>query len=111
LPRWYRAADVFVLPSVNEGWGLVVLEALAASLPVIVSDLPVFQEYLTRDDVVMVPTHDADALAAAMIRVARDPELRRVLARRGPAIARGFGWDTTARQHQDVYGAVTAGVG
>ena len=111
LPRWYRSADVFVLPSVNEGWGLVVLEALAASLPVIVSDLPVFQEYLTRDDVVMVPTRDADALAAAMVRVARDPDLRRVLARRGPAIARRFGWDTTARQHQDVYGAVTAGVG
>jgi glycosyltransferase-like protein len=110
LPRWYQSADVFVLPSVNEGWGLAVLEALAASLPVIVSDLPVFREYLSREDVLMVPTHDADGLAAAMVRIARDPELRDALARRGPSIARRFGWGTTAEQHQAVYGGVTATV-
>jgi glycosyltransferase-like protein len=47
LHALYQAADVFVFPSVKEGWGLVVLEALASGLPVLASDLPVFREYLT----------------------------------------------------------------
>ncbi|HEV7687968.1 MAG TPA: MSMEG_0565 family glycosyltransferase, partial [Acidimicrobiia bacterium] len=46
LGAWYRAADAFAFPSVKEGFGLVVLEALAAGLPVVASDIPVFAEYL-----------------------------------------------------------------
>ncbi|MGH2659650.1 MAG: MSMEG_0565 family glycosyltransferase, partial [Actinomycetota bacterium] len=56
LLGWYQAADAFVFPSVKEGWGLVALEALAAGLPVITSDIPVFREYLTDGEgVLMVP--------------------------------------------------------
>ena len=46
LPGWYAAADVLAFPSTKEGWGLAVLEAMSAGLPVVVSDLPVFREYL-----------------------------------------------------------------
>ena len=46
LPGWYAAADVLAFPSTKEGWGLAVLEAMSAGLPVVASDLPVFREYL-----------------------------------------------------------------
>ncbi len=46
LPGWYAAADVLAFPSTKEGWGLAVLEAMSAGLPVVASDLPVFLEYL-----------------------------------------------------------------
>ena len=59
LPAWYRAADAFAFPSVKEGWGLAVLEALSAGLPVVASDIPVFREYLTDGrDALLVPPAD-----------------------------------------------------
>ena len=107
LPGWYHAADAFVFPSVKEGWGLVVLEALAAGLPVIATDIPVFREYLTHDrDAVLVAAGDAGSLAAAMLRVAGDPGLRARLAEAGPSLAARFSWDACARQHAEVYRAL-----
>lgn len=103
LPCWYRTADAFVFPSVNEGWGLVVLEAMAAGLPVVVSDLPVFAEYLDDGDALMVPTGDADALAEAMLRLATDARLRHSLARRGPEVARRHTWERCAQRHGTFY--------
>ena len=59
LEGLYRAADVFALPSVKEGFGLAVLEALAAGLPAVVSDLDVFQTYLADgDSALMAPVGD-----------------------------------------------------
>lgn len=104
LPSWYAAADAFVFPSVKEGFGIVILEALAASLPVVTSDLPVFREYLTDGkDVVMVPVGDPRALAEAMERVVRDEELRAGLRAAGPALARRYSWESSARAHATVY--------
>src|SRR5262249_7202065 len=60
LPHWYRAADALAFPSTKEGWGLAILEAQAAGLPVVSSDLPVFHEFLTDGvDAVMTPVGDA----------------------------------------------------
>jgi glycosyltransferase-like protein len=104
LSAWYHAADAFVFPSHNEGWGLVVLEAMAAGLPVVATDIPVFREYLTSDrDALLVPPGDAAALAAAMRRLAVDPGLRSRLAANGPSVARRFPWEEVARRHLDVY--------
>src|SRR5204863_1553284 len=67
LPGWYAAADVLAFPSTKEGWGLAVLEAMSAGLPVVASDLPVFREYLQPgQDALMVPVDNAAALAAAL---------------------------------------------
>lgn len=103
LRAWYHAADAFVFPSVSEGWGLAVLEAMAAGLPVVASDIPVFREYLTGEDAVLVPPHDADALAAAMAQLAEDAEQRARLATRGPRVAGRYTWRACAEQHAEFY--------
>jgi glycosyltransferase-like protein len=105
VPAWYHAADALVFPSVNEGFGLAVLEAMAAGLPVVVSDLPVFAEYLRFGiDALAVAPGDDDALAEAMELVTRAPEVRARLVEHGREVAARFTWDETARQHLVVYG-------
>jgi glycosyltransferase-like protein len=104
LVAWYRAADAFVLPSVREGWGLAVLEALAAGRPVVASDIEVFRSYLRDgDDALLVPAGDAGSLAAALRRVLTDGALRDRLAGAGPAVAARFTWAASAARHRDIY--------
>lgn len=110
LAGWYAAADAFVLPSTEEGWGLAVLEALSAGLPVVVSDIPVFKEYLVDGRTALLATAgDSTALAAAMHRVMTDAPLRRELAAAGPRAAARFTWSACAEQHVEIYRRVTAG--
>ena len=86
LRAWYHAADALAFPSLKEGWGLAVLEAMAAGLPVVATDIPVFREYLTPGvDALLVPPADPAALAGAMADVMADADLRRRLADAGPA--------------------------
>lgn len=103
MPGWYRAADAFVFPSVKEGFGLVVLEAMAAGLPVVASDIPVFREYLHDGEALLPAAGDAAALAAAMRAVAIDDAERSRLAAAGPKVAQRFTWERTARQHLAFY--------
>jgi glycosyltransferase-like protein len=104
LVAWYRAADAFVLPSTREGWGLAVLEALAAARPVVASDIEVFRSYLSDgESAVLVPVGDAGALAAAMRRVIADAGLRERLAGAGPAVAARYSWEASARSHGEIY--------
>jgi glycosyltransferase-like protein len=104
LVAWYRAADAFVLPSTREGWGLAVLEALAAERPVVASDIEVFRSYLSDgESALLVPAGDAGAIAAAMRRVAGDHRLRERLAAAGPALAARYTWAASARRHAEIY--------
>jgi glycosyltransferase involved in cell wall biosynthesis len=104
MPAWFWSADAFAFPSVKEGWGLVVLEALASGLPVVASDLPVFREYLTHDETaLLVPAGEAGPLAAAMRQLVCDPKLRQRLGERGPEVAQRFSWAASARDHAEIY--------
>ena len=104
LPAWYHAADLLAFPSVNEGWGLAVLEALAAGLPAVVTDIPVFREYLTDGDgVLFVPPNDPTALAAAVRTILTDRSLAERLSTAGPAVARRYPWSASAEQHRAIY--------
>jgi glycosyltransferase-like protein len=103
LTAWYHAADAFVFPSVTEGWGLAVLEAMAARLPVVTSDIPVFREYLTDEDAILVTPGDVAALSSAMTHLAANVDLRNRLAAGGPGLAGRFTWQTSAQQHAAFY--------
>ncbi len=104
LPRWYQAADAFVFPSLKEGWGLVVLEAMAAGLPVVATDIPVFREYLVGGrDALLVAPGDVPALADAMRATATDGELRARLGAAGRRVATRFRWEDSADQHRAIY--------
>ncbi|MGI5135556.1 MSMEG_0565 family glycosyltransferase [Streptomyces sp. CA-106110] len=104
LSAWYRAADALAFPSVKEGWGLAVLEAMSAELPVIASDLPVFKEYLTdRRNALLTPVADATALARGMRELAESPELRTRLHRGSRPTVSRFTWEASAAQHAEIY--------
>jgi glycosyltransferase-like protein len=104
LPGWYAAADVLAFPSTKEGWGLAVLEAMSAGLPVVASDLPVFREYLRPgQDALMVPMGDAAALAAALGTVLDDAALADRLRAAGYEVCARFTWARCAAEHQRVY--------
>jgi glycosyltransferase involved in cell wall biosynthesis len=107
LPAWYAAADVLAFPSTKEGWGLAVLEAMAAGLPVVTSDLPVFREYLSPGrDALLVPVDDPPALAAALASVLDDPRLADQLRSAALATCERFSWARSAAEHQALYAAL-----
>jgi glycosyltransferase-like protein len=107
MPSWYRAADVLAFPSVKEGFGLAVLEAMSAGLPVVTSDLPVFREYLAPGrDALLVPLGDVDGLAAALTAVLTGELLRDRLVVAGRRLVQRFTWAESARRHLEVYAAL-----
>ncbi len=104
LHRWYRTADALVFPSLKEGWGLVVLEAMSADLPVVASDIPVLREYLTDGvDAVLTAAGDAANLAKGMRAVMEDAALRERLVDGGRSVARRFTWGRAAAEHDRFY--------
>lgn len=110
LAGWYHSADALAFPSVKEGWGLVVLEAMAVGLPVVASDLPVFREYLTDGvDALLPPVGDDAALARAMARLVRDAALRDRLRARGRQVLTRFGWAASADRHREIYALLREG--
>lgn len=104
LPEWFHAADGFAFPSVKEGWGLVVLEAMSAGLPVVSSDIEVFHEFLVHgENAIMTAAADSGALACGMAALAADPVLAAKLAKAGSSTAARYSWETTADQHIAIY--------
>jgi glycosyltransferase-like protein len=107
LPAWYAAADVLAFPSTKEGWGLAVLEAMSAGLPVVASDLPVFGEYLTSGrDALLVPVDDPAALATGLATVLDDPDLAASLRDAALATAQRYTWARSAAEHQAIYSSI-----
>src|SRR5262249_5526140 len=102
-----QTADVLVFPSWYEGFGLPVLEAMAAGTPVVCSNAGSLPE-VVGDAALTVDPGDAAALAAAVRAVLEDPALRAALEEKGRARSRLFTWEETARRVWSVYGAVSA---
>jgi glycosyltransferase-like protein len=104
MPAWYAAADVLAFPSVKEGFGLAPLEAMAAGTPVVVSDLPVFGEWLRPGaDALSVPVGDDAELASALRRVLTEPELAGRLRAAGHVVADRHSWAAEAERHARLY--------
>jgi glycosyltransferase involved in cell wall biosynthesis len=94
LPLWYSACDMFVIPSLYEGFGLTLLEALACGAPSIASNRASLPE--VAGDAALLVDPDAESLAAAIETLAGDQELRNRLAAQGPIQAAHFSWQRTA---------------
>jgi len=91
----YGEASVLAFPSRAEGFGLPLLEALAAGLPVVATDLPVFRE-VAGDAARFVPIGDAVALGGALCELMEDETARGQMSRAGLERAQAFTWDATA---------------
>lgn len=102
LPSLYRSADVFVFPSVKEGWGLVVLEAIASGLPVITANQPPFTEFLAPDRALFVNPHSVHEIAVAM-QTATQSDISQALVQTSQAILNDYSWQLSAQQHVDHY--------
>jgi glycosyltransferase involved in cell wall biosynthesis len=102
LPALYNLAEVFVFPSLYEGFGLPPLEAMACGTPVITSDSSSLPEVVGEAGL-MVSSGDSKALAQAMKRVLDDPTLREDLAGKGVRQARKFTWQAAAQKALNIY--------
>lgn len=107
LAAHYAAADLLVLPSLHEGYGMVVAEALAAGVPVLCSDAGALKDTLSADAGWCVPAGEVPALETALRRLIEAPALRRALAAGARAAGRHLpDWSTQAARFADVLDAV-----
>lgn len=97
LPALYRAAEIFVYPSFYEGFGLPVLEAMAAGVPVVTSSCTSLPA-VARDAAILIDPHDLNELRTAIIKLWNLSSLREDLSRRGMEIAKNFSWEASARK-------------
>ena len=102
LDALYRAADLVAYPSLYEGFGLAIVEAMARGVPVVTSTTPACAE-VAGDAALLVDPLDVAGLADALARALTDEALRADLSRRGLERAAGYSWQATARATLDAY--------
>ncbi len=102
LDALYRGADAVAYPSLYEGFGLPVLEALAYGKPTLSSTTSAIPE-VADDAAVLVDPEDEDAIAGGLVRILSDDALRAELSEKGPKRAASFSWAATARATLDAY--------
>ena len=102
LPAIYNLADLFVYPSVYEGFGLPPLEAMACGTPVITSNISSMPE-VVGDAAILVPPNDEDALYESIIHLLADSDYRKELRTKGLKRATQFTWKHTAQKTLALY--------
>lgn len=102
LAAWYARAAIFAFPSLDEGFGMPVLEAMAGGAPVLTSNRSALPE-VAGDAAILVDPEDTEALIGALRNMAADEGLRQDMAARGLARSRLFTWEKAARETWAVY--------
>jgi phosphatidylinositol alpha-mannosyltransferase len=113
IPAYHAACEVFVAPAVGqESFGIAVVEAMAAGIPVVATDIPGYREVLS-DGVegLLVPARDPEALAAALVKVLTEPELAARLGGAGRDRARTFDWPIVVDRLEALYGRAIESAG
>jgi D-inositol-3-phosphate glycosyltransferase len=109
LPLYYSAADVTVMPSSYESFGLVAVESLACGTPVVATRVGGLTSIVHDGETgLLVPWRDAEMFAESLRRVLEDTALRQRLARNARASVLGYGWDRIADEHLTLYEDVRA---
>jgi glycosyltransferase involved in cell wall biosynthesis len=105
LPTYYAAADVSVVPSHYEPFGLVAIEAMASHTPVVASDVGGLQFTVVPEETgLLAPPEDVDAFATAIDRILRDSQWRDQLGEAGrKRVEKRFSWDGVASQLSELY--------
>lgn len=105
LSRYYQSCDVFCAPSTGqESFGIVLLEAMASGKPIVASDIPGYRWVVNQGkEGVLVPPKDEPGLAAALVRLLSDSDLRAQMGRAGKERAELFSWDKVAQQVLEYY--------
>ncbi len=108
--RFYKTADIFCAPSTGqESFGIVLLEAMAAGLPVVASDIHGYKRVVQRNATgLLVEPRDPHAIADALERLIREPALRARLGEAGARVAPDYDWSHVTRQLVDLYTEVIA---
>jgi D-inositol-3-phosphate glycosyltransferase len=104
LPYYYSAAEVVVVPSFYESFGMVALEAMACGTPVVASQVGGLA-YLVQDGITgyTVPVDDPQALADRLMQLLSNPALRQSMAEQAVQYARGYAWEVIAQKLLQVY--------
>lgn len=107
LAALYCAAELFIYPSIIEGFGLPILEAFACDTPVVTSNCTALPE-VAGDAAVQIDPESTEMLAENLIRLARQPDERTALAARGRERVQDFTWERMAKKHLEVYQSVSS---
>ncbi len=102
LPALYRTADAFVFPSVKEGWGLVILEAIASGLPVITSNQAPFTEFLSKTQALFVNPNSPESIAQAMHSIVQK-DIADSLIQQSQLVLSRYTWQASAQMHLHHY--------
>ena len=109
LPYYYAAAEMVVMPSHYESFGMVALEAMAMGTPVIASEVGGLAHLIRHGhNGFHVPSRDPEALAARILHLLEDRDLRRRLGSEARAYAQGYAWSNIVRRMGDVYAGIAA---
>jgi len=102
LREIYNAADILVAPSLHEGFGITLLEAMACGIPVITSNVSAMPEVVGDAGILIEPT-DTQAIADAVFHLHDNPEYYQELVKKGQTRAKLFTWEKTAEQIAQIY--------
>lgn len=108
VPKFYATAELFVYPSLYEGFGLPILEAFSAGVPVVTSNTSALAE-VSGGAAVLVDPLDIEGLARAIQTALLDPKLREALKARGQKRAAEFSWEKCAQATMELYRQVGGG--
>jgi glycogen(starch) synthase len=103
-PRLLVGSDIYISPSLGEGFSLALADAMAAGVPQVVCDVEGCRDVVRNNETgIVVPKSDPVAMADAVVRLLEDGDLRRRMSQTSQRIAQGFSWDVIIDRHLEIY--------